>query len=401
MQEKRTPVFQNEDGSWGHVTQTVNPLICTIEYSYNTGFPSKKEAEESYQKSQDAYSNQIQQLKKSRKIPFTFSEYLDYWFREVYSPYSTSKSTLFKYRWVLYQIILPHLQNDVLLDCVSEEFLNKLLDSCQGYCQNGGYYAYKLLNIILWSAYQNNYIPEKEFPTLKHYSDPQHKSVFLSTEQIRKLLDQASTTSSYLEILLALFCGLSTGEILGLKYSDLNSKEHTLTIQRLCTDNRAHLDTPTFKNLFGTAQNRTLKIPDFIFQELSKRKKENRLILEANPDTTEFQDYVCLGATARIKSTATPGSTLRSITKNALLPALNMTDLRHMSAYILAEMGVDIESISHILGHTKLSSTIASCCNFPDENNEIQSVLSNTLDPVLGIRNSLGKEVSHAQGKEH
>ena len=68
MQEKRTPVFQNEDGSWGHVTQTVNPLICTIEYSYNTGFPSKKEAEESYQKSQDAYSNQIQQLKKSRKI---------------------------------------------------------------------------------------------------------------------------------------------------------------------------------------------------------------------------------------------------------------------------------------------------------------------------------------------
>ena len=133
-----------------------------------------------------------------------------------------------------------------------------------------------------------------------------------------------------------------------------------------------------------------MKIPDFIFQELSKRKKENRLILEANPDTTEFQDYVCLGATARIKSTATPGSTLRSITKNALLPALNMT-----------EMGVDIESISHILGHTKLSSTIAFCCNFPDENNEIQSVLSNTLDPVLGIRNSLGKEVSHAQGKEH
>ena len=32
MQEKRTPIFQNEDGSWGHVTQTVNPLICTIEY---------------------------------------------------------------------------------------------------------------------------------------------------------------------------------------------------------------------------------------------------------------------------------------------------------------------------------------------------------------------------------
>ena len=69
MQEKRTPVFQAEDGSWGHITQTVNPLICTIEYKCHSGFPSKKEAEEDYQKSQDAYSNQIQQLKKIPEDP--------------------------------------------------------------------------------------------------------------------------------------------------------------------------------------------------------------------------------------------------------------------------------------------------------------------------------------------
>ena len=144
-----------------------------------------------------------------------------------------------------------------------------------------------------------------------------------------------------------------------------------------------------------------MKIPDFIFQELSKRKKENRLILEANPDTTEFQDYVCLGATARIKSTSTPGAALRDITRAALLPALSMTDLRHMSAYILAEMGVDIENISHILGHTKLSSTIAFCYDFPDENAEIETALNNTLNPFFEIQGSLGKEVSHAQGKMH
>ena len=68
-----------------------------------------------------------------------------------------------------------------------------------------------------------------------------------------------------------------------------------------------------------------------------------------------------------------------------------MTDLRHMSAYILAEMGVDIESISHILDTQNSVPPSHSAGNFPDENNEIQSVLSNTLDPVLGIRNSLGK----------
>ncbi len=44
MQEKRTPVFQTEDGSWGHSTKMVNALTCTIEYGRRNGFASKEEA---------------------------------------------------------------------------------------------------------------------------------------------------------------------------------------------------------------------------------------------------------------------------------------------------------------------------------------------------------------------
>ena len=39
-----------------------------------------------------------------------------------------------------------------------------------------------------------------------------------------------------------------------------------------------------------------------------------------------------------IKSTSTPGTALRDITRAALLPDISMTNLHHMSAYILAEM---------------------------------------------------------------
>ena len=47
MDEKRTPVLQNKDGSWSYITKTINPLICTIEYDYSPKFLSKEEAEES------------------------------------------------------------------------------------------------------------------------------------------------------------------------------------------------------------------------------------------------------------------------------------------------------------------------------------------------------------------
>ena len=273
------------------------------------------------------------------------SSYLYHWVWQQYRFFFRGRSTLIKYQWVLYQIILPHLQEDVLLGCVKKEFLNKLLDSCQGYCKNGGYYAYKLLNIILNSAYEYSYIQDGELLRLKSFPEPRRKAVILSQDQIRKLLSGAAQTNAYFEILLALFCGLTKGEILGLKYSDFKRNKHTLTIQRTCSENRSKLEEPVFTSLSGTTRNRTLKIPPFISHELFKRKKENQIILAANPGLSYYQDFVCLGPTARIKSYNNLSTTLRNITKNSYLPPISMIDLRRMSAFILADMGVSIEMI--------------------------------------------------------
>ena len=76
-EQAKTPVFQEDDGTWSHLTKLVNPLICTIEYGRRTGFSSREEAEESYQRSLVSYHDQLSKLKKERDMPFTFSEYLD------------------------------------------------------------------------------------------------------------------------------------------------------------------------------------------------------------------------------------------------------------------------------------------------------------------------------------
>ena len=65
QKQTKTPVFQNSDGTWGHLTKTVNPLIYTIEYGRHTGFSSREEAEESYQRSLTSYQDQLSKLKKS------------------------------------------------------------------------------------------------------------------------------------------------------------------------------------------------------------------------------------------------------------------------------------------------------------------------------------------------
>ena len=145
-QQAKTPVFQEDNGTWSHLTKLVNPLICTIEYGRRTGFSSREEAEESYQRSLVSYHDQLSKLKKERDMPFTFSEYLDYWLNDVCAQGSNGSRTLVQKQWTINLIIQPHLHKDILLGCVTPDYLNKVLESCQAYCCNGGYYAYKLLH---------------------------------------------------------------------------------------------------------------------------------------------------------------------------------------------------------------------------------------------------------------
>ena len=62
-EQAKTPVFQEDNGTWAHLTKLVNPLICTIEYGRRTGFSSREEAEESYQHSLVSYHDQLSKLK--------------------------------------------------------------------------------------------------------------------------------------------------------------------------------------------------------------------------------------------------------------------------------------------------------------------------------------------------
>ena len=74
-------------------------------------------------------------------MPFTFSEYLDYWLNDVCAQGSNGSRTLVQKQWTINLIIQPHLHKDILLGCVTPDYLNKVLESCQAYCCNGGYYA--------------------------------------------------------------------------------------------------------------------------------------------------------------------------------------------------------------------------------------------------------------------
>lgn len=91
-------------------------------------------------------------------------------------------------------------------------------------------------------------------------------------------MPEMCTTNWLLETMFALFCGLRKGEILGLKFSDIDLGERTVSVQRQVTmeytfdENGKRIDQrPTEKKPKTDNAYRTLRFPEIMVPEIRKR----------------------------------------------------------------------------------------------------------------------------------
>lgn len=396
-------VFE-QNGTWCHIVKKINAKTYAIEYEVQSGFKDKEKALESYHLSLENYKTAISRIKKITQSSYTFVEYLEYWHQNYLTEYTNSSSQL-QYFWVIYKIIMPKIQRDVLLSMLTDVFVNDLISDCKSYSPSAGEMTYKVLRVILQEAERNDYISEKVLIGMKpcYYK---RKKIFLYNKEQAGIFLKASKIyhTCYLEIMLALFCGLRTGEILALKYSDFHKISKTLVIERQYTrdyiyenedsDEESTIKVCSSERSFKPPKtlnsNRCLKIPEVIFKELNVRRKENRKIVEKT-GKTEFADYVCLGMYGTIKSDSTLNANLKAITNSCNLPKISMHALRHMFATALIELNVPLETISEALGHKNVNTTFEIYCGIMDAAEQIKATVSNTMDPAIALKNSVLK----------
>lgn len=264
---------------------------------------------------------------------------------------------------------------------VTTKFLDDLIDECDGYSKCSAAMAYKVIHLALTDALNDGYL--KNSP----------KITILTKEQVKIFLAAAKEYHSiYLEVLLALFCGLRKGEIMGLKYKDFDFLQHTVSINRQITRDYDVVIDRTYKiatQRLSTkppksySNYRTLIISAFIFDELEIRKKENEEILKIT-ENHEWAEYICLGVKGNIKSDGTYTEAIKRICKRNGLPHITMHGLRHMLATILIEQGVSLEKISKLMGHKSVATTFEIYCEIMEAKKEIAKTIDSVMDPAIG-----------------
>lgn len=175
-------------------------------------------------------------------------------------------------------------------------------------------------------------------------------SVFEQEKLVRYLLNNIDLIN--LGILVCLFTGLRIGEICALKWSDIDLKNKTIkvskTIQRVQIVDDYHNSKTTIISQSPKSNNSIREIPmtDDLISIIYKNVKnfnKNTYFLTGNKHYIEPRNLQ---------------NKFKKILANAKINDINFHALRHTFATRAIENGIDVKSVSEILGHSNVSMTL-------------------------------------------
>lgn len=383
------------DGTWYFFYKYLDKdyTITFKKYGY---YKKKEEAQTKYIHIVSAFKKQIDAIKNSINITFTFKSFMLYWLYEIQYPIVAPRRQVVLHH-VVTNIILPSVSENVILSKVTSSYLDEIFIRCKSHSKTSGWMAQSVADCAFKVAIEDQYIKVNPMDGIIRYKRTIPKIDVIQYKDIPRFLEEArsfGTTSPtsdgvYLEILLALFCGLRKGEIMGLKFDDFDEEIQTVTISRqLCYQPEEVItdDGIKFKRkkavLIKTKSEksyRRLKIHRIIFEELIKRKR----VIEKNMERCDYNHandgFICLNQKGNFKQDNTLSAATKEIAQRAKITPVSLHDLRHTCASMLLEFGVEIEQISKMLGHKNQSTTLDIYCTTINGKQDIADFLDHEI----------------------
>ncbi len=390
--EKKNGVAFYEGNAWVHRVKLLQP-DGSVKYSKRGGFQSEAEAEASYYRHEEEFkkASRAYQMASKPNPDVNLRDYLLYWFEDVFSQ-RVENTTHMVCAYVLYDLILPNMQQDIKLRYANEEYFDSLLAVVSKVCESAGNKSRELLNMAMKEAVIQDYIRRNPIPATKPYPRRKPTIIILNKANVKRLLKAAYNSGWYLEILLGLFCGLRKGEISGLKFGDFDPQNRTIYIQRQITSNpivpKGASKIQSYEVIEKPPKTdnsyRLLRIPEAVAKEIEKRK----ILVEANKQQYGEQyfdhGYISCQENGLPHSTAAMNSALTKLCSRNGLPHITVHGLRHMYATILIEQKVPLIKISALLGHASVNTTFEYYCEVMDENEQIITFMNHTFIPEGG-----------------
>ena len=212
--------------------------------------------------------------------------------------------------------------------------------------------ALRLLNAALRSAQEEGLILKNPCKRIRVQPKEAIEQRALSRSE-QETLRKAAVAQGDLPTLLSLYAGLRLGEVCALKWSDIDWEKKTITVRRTAQRTASAENSVGRRTLLmigspkSKRSHRILPIPDFLFALLKKASL-------AAADT----DAYIFGKADRAAEPRTLQRHFQRLARALGLSGVHFHTLRHSFATRLMELGVDIQTISALLGHQSAKTTL-------------------------------------------
>lgn len=247
---------------------------------------------------------------------------------------------------------------------LSPRTVKHLLDTLRGVCRWG----------VRMRVLTRNPVDAVEPPRV-----PRIEMRALDPDGVAELLRSAAGTDLELPISVAVGTGLRRGELLGLRWSDVDVERKRLVVRRSVETVKGVTRTKEPKTARSA---RTISLPSFVVQVLRRVRAEQiqrRLLLGLGREF-DGDGWVFSRDGTELWEPGAFSLAFAKMVKRARLPHVRFHDLRHSFGTLALSAGVDLKTVSAALGH----STIAMTANtYVHAVEALQSEAAGRIDTLL------------------
>lgn len=346
MARRGENIYKRKDGRYEGRYVIGRKADGTTRFGYVYGRQYQAVRNELLQKKAQLLSNQGFVVKR-----ITVRSWMDSWLRTELQ-LTVKPSSYQTYMRQYQKHILPAL-GDVELCCVTPRDVHALVIAMQeqGLADSTIAGAIRLLRSAMQRALEEGLLKKNPCPKLRWSSQTLGEQRVLRRDE-QELLCRLAAEQGETFALLSLYTGMRLGEVCALQWTDIDWEKQCIavcrTAQRIGQAEAANAGNRTQLTI-GTPKTqrayRVLPLPGFLLPMLAQQRE------------TSTSSYV-FGRNGKPADPRTIQRRFQRLTEQAGLTGVRFHTLRHSFATRLMELGVDVKTISTLLGHSSIKTTL-------------------------------------------